>query len=50
MPFKTDRDTQIQSFQFRIIHKTIACNEWLNNLTIKSTNNSSFCEQTDSIY
>ena len=49
MPFKTVRDTQIQSFQFRIIHRTIACNEWLNNLTIKSTNKCNFCEHKDSI-
>ncbi len=49
MPFKTARDTQIHSFQFRIIHRTIACNEWLTNLTIKSTNKCNFCEHTDSI-
>ncbi len=49
MPFKTARDTQIQSFQFRIIHRTIACNDWLNNLTFKSTNKCNVCEHTDSI-
>ncbi len=49
MPFKTARDTQIQSFQFRIIHRSIACNEWLNNLTIKSTNKCNLCEHRDSI-
>ncbi len=48
MPFKT-RDTQIQSFQFRIIHRTTTCNEWLNNLTIKTTNKCNFYEHTDSI-
>ncbi len=49
MSFKTARDTQIQSFQFQIIPRTIACNEWLNNLTNKSTNKCNFCEHTDSI-
>ncbi len=41
--------TQIQSFQFRIIHRTITCNKWLNNLNIKSKNKCNFCEQTDSM-
>ncbi len=49
MPFKTTVDTQSKSFQFRLIHRTIACNEWLNNLTIKSTNKCNVCEHTDSI-
>ncbi len=47
MPFKTAKETQ--SFQFQIIHKTIAYNEWLNNLAIKSINKYNFCELTDSI-
>ncbi len=44
MPFKTANDTQIQSFQF---HRIKGCNEWLNNITIKSTNKCHFCKQRD---
>ncbi len=29
--FKCCRDTKIQSFQFRIIHRIIPCNQWLKN-------------------
>ncbi len=49
IPFKSARHTEIQSFQFWIIHRTITCNEWLNNLIIKSTNKCNFCEETYSV-
>ncbi len=49
MPFKTARDIQIILFQYRIIHRTIGSNEWLNNLTIKSTKKCNFFEHTESI-
>ncbi len=35
LPFSTTRDTNIQSFQFRIIHKVIPCNKWLHTIKIK---------------
>ncbi len=47
LPFSTTRDTNIQSFQFRIIHKIIPCNKWLH--TIKINNNAvcNFCDEDD---
>ncbi len=36
-PFKCYRVTKIQSFQFRIIHRIIPCNQWLKNVMIKWT-------------
>ncbi len=29
------RDTKLQSFQYRIIHKIIPCNKWLHTIKIK---------------
>ncbi len=35
LPFSTTKDTKHQSFQFRIIHKIIPCNKWLQTIKIK---------------
>ena len=45
MPFKTCRETKIQSLQYRILHLVIQNNEWLHNLTIKSTNICELCNK-----
>ncbi len=39
MSFNTCRETKIQTFQYRIIHRTIPCNKWLFNIKIKSEKN-----------
>ncbi len=49
MLFLCTRHTAIQTFQYRIIHRTLACNEWLKNIKIKSVNTCSFCNNVDSI-
>jgi hypothetical protein len=49
MPFKTIRDTKIQTIQYRINHRIIPCNEWLYNIKIKNNNICNFCNQTDNI-
>ncbi len=36
LTFSTTRDTNIQSFKFRIIHKIIPCNKWLHTIKIKN--------------
>ncbi len=36
LPFNTVRDTTIQSFQYRILHKIIPCNKWLYTIKIKN--------------
>jgi len=42
-PFKTCRETKLQSLQFKIIHRTIACNHWLYNIKIAENNTCIFC-------
>ncbi len=34
---------------FKIIHRILACNEWLKNITIKICNTCSFCNDIDTI-
>jgi hypothetical protein len=46
-PFKTIIDTKVQTFQYRILHNTIPCNQWLYNIKIK---NSNICNFWDKIY
>ncbi len=46
-PFKCCRDTNIQSFQFRIIHRIIPCNQWLKNVMIKKSEQCNYCGDTD---
>ncbi len=43
------RHTAIQTSQYKIIHRILACNEWLKNIKIKSVNTCSFCNNVDSI-
>ncbi len=37
LPFHTVRDTKLQSFQFRLLHRIIPCNKWLNTIKIKNS-------------
>ncbi len=32
MPFVCSRHTAIQTFKYKIIHRNLTCNEWLNNI------------------
>ncbi len=49
MPFICSRQTTIQIFQYKITHRILACNEWLNNIKIKICNTCSFCNDKDTI-
>ena len=49
MPYKVTRETKLQSFQFRIIHRIIPCNKWLYNISIKSTSKCNFCNEEDDL-
>ncbi len=49
MPFKTVRETKIQTIQYRIIHRIIPSNEWLYNIKIRDNNKSTFCPGIDTI-
>ncbi len=48
-PFIVLRDTKLQSFQYRIIHKIIPCNKWLHTIKIKKDNICNFCSEVDDI-
>lgn len=49
MSFNITRETKLQSFQYKIIHRIIACNKWLHNIKIKLCSTCEFCECDDNI-
>ncbi len=49
LPFITVRDTKIQTFQYRLIQKTITCNKWLHNIKIKNCSVCNYCMNVDDI-
>ncbi len=49
MPFITVRDTKIQTFQYRSIHRIVPCNEWLFKLTVKPCSTCVYCFHSDSL-
>ena len=49
LSFSLTRETKLQSFQYKIIHRIIACNKWLYNIKIKSSSRCSYCDHEDTI-
>ncbi len=49
MSFITVRGTKIQTFQYKIIHNIISCNQWLYNIKIKENNKCTFCNDIDNL-
>ncbi len=49
MPLICSQHTSIQAFQYKIIHRTLPCNEWLKNIKIKPDSKCTYCNNTDSI-
>ena len=47
--FHTCRSTKLQSFQYRVLNRTIACNHWLFNLRIKDSPNCNICKIDDDL-
>lgn len=43
-PYKATRESKLQAFQFRIIHRVIPCNRFLCNIRIKQEDHCSFCD------
>lgn len=43
-PYKATRETKLQAFQYRVIHRTIPCNRLLHNIRIKQEDACSFCD------
>lgn len=48
-PFKVCHESQMQSFQFKILHRIIACNHWLHTMKVKDSPNCVFCKENDDI-
>ena len=48
-PFKIARETNLQSFQYRVIHRIIPCNKWLHSITVKSSSLCDFCKNEDNL-
>lgn len=44
-PYKTARDTKLQAFQFRILHRFLPCNKYLKNIRIRREDTCSFCTE-----
>ena len=49
MSFKVTRETRLQSFQYRILHRIVPCNKWLFNISIKESKQCNFCDEEDNI-
>ncbi len=45
----TTRETRIQALQYKMIHYTIAFNQWLNRIKIKESETCFYCNQIDNI-
>jgi len=49
LPYFSTRETIIQTFQFRIIHRIFPCKRWFYNLGVESTDNCNQCKEVDTI-
>jgi len=49
IPFNACKETELQSFQYKIIQRIIACRHWLYNLKVIDSPNCLHCEQDDNI-
>jgi exonuclease III len=48
-PYSITRETKLQSFQYRVIHRIIPCNKWLFNIKIMESSQCNFCDEIDTI-
>ena len=49
MAFHVSCETRLQSFQYRLIHRIIPCNRWLNKITIKDSDICNYCDESDDL-
>lgn len=49
IPYRTTRDTKLQSFAFRIVYRLVTCNKYLHKIRIAQVSDCSFCGLEDSI-
>ena len=44
IPFNVTRETKLQSFQYKLIHRVIPCNKWLHMVNIKANDKCVYCK------
>lgn len=49
LPFSITREVRLQSFQFRVLHRTIPCNVYLQQIRVKESKTCSFCNDWDDL-
>ena len=49
IPFKVTRVTALQTMQYKVIHRIITCNYWLNKLKIVDSEKCNFCNSIDTV-
>ena len=49
LPFTICRETKLQSFQFRVLHRIIPCRKWLTDIKILASNKCEFCDLEDNL-
>lgn len=49
LPYRTARDTKLQAFQFRLLHRIIPCNKYLKNIRIRQDDQCPNCDEQDSL-
>lgn len=47
--FRATRETKIQSFHYKVLHKILPCGSYLRRIRIKESEWCQFCDETDSI-
>lgn len=48
-PFKTTRETKIQTLQYKILNRILPCNSYLKQLRLRQDESCNYCDQRDSI-
>lgn len=48
-PYHTSRDTKLQAFQYKLIHRIIPCNRYLHKIRIKETDTCTYCDESDTL-
>ena len=49
LPYSCTTDTQLQSFQYKILHRIFPCNKWLNIQKVIPSAQCQFCNELDDI-
>lgn len=47
--FRSIRETKLQAFQFKLLHRIIPCNKYLKNIRLIDADQCSFCSETDTL-